>query len=161
MFFLTFFNLRNINMMKNQYKTFEKRAIGKADFRQTLRSPMAFIPRVRVGRGPDYIFGSWPVETLTFSSCFIVIGHAFGQKSLGHELNSMISEHPPESLNMADSSCSIVIGYAFGPFRDRNRSKPELSGYRLLLQVPGGYGITVLPYYCTTVLLTRPRITPR
>ena len=48
---------------------------------QTLRSANAPTIDFGVGRGPDLIFGSWSVETLTFSIRLIVIGHFFHPKS--------------------------------------------------------------------------------
>ena len=81
---------------------------------QTLCSPSAFILDFGVGRGPDLMFGSWPVETLTFSSCFIAIGILLASSqpicALFRSCHLIRSE-----LFVLDSCCSHRSCSTYGP----------------------------------------------
>ena len=79
--FFDFLDPRSVNMQKSIVFYMKNVTATRLETHQTLCSPKVFILDFGVGRGPDLMFGSWPVETLTFSSCFIAIGHTFGQQS--------------------------------------------------------------------------------
>ena len=77
----TFFDLRSVNTQKSIMFYMKNVTAARLQTRQTLRSAKVFIHRFKTGRGPDLMFGSWPVETLTFSIRSIMIGHSFHPRS--------------------------------------------------------------------------------